>query len=162
METEFTNSFNLGRTNLRLALRLVSLAHEWQQHAGELQARRIERDIEALRREHEAVADAKNWSEINAATQAVMRDYLAASASLWQEGMNVAMRNQNAFGEAIADWLKNVQSAWTGEFQKTAGARKAAMPYGFNGFGQALQTPDQVASAPTTRARAAKGDQHAV
>lgn len=76
--------------------------------------------------------------------------------------MNVAMRNQNAFDEAIADWLKNVQSAWTGEFQKTAGARKAAMPYGFNGFGQALQTPDQVASAPTTRARATKGDQHAV
>lgn len=159
-ETEFTNPFNVGRSNLRLALRLVSLAHEWQQQAWALQARRIERDIEALRCGCEAVADAKDWGEINSATQTVMRDYLAMSASLWQEGMAVAMRNQSAVGEAIADSLKNLQSVWPGEFQKASGADKGSMPHWFNGIGQALQTPDQAASAPTARARAAKGDRY--
>ncbi|SEI26215.1 hypothetical protein SAMN05192544_106739 [Paraburkholderia hospita] len=71
------------------------------------------------------MVDAKDWSEINAATRTLIRDYVAARSSLWPDGIDVAMRNQSALGELIADSLKNVQS-WTGEFKRRPGQSRYA------------------------------------
>ncbi|OUL96351.1 hypothetical protein CA601_02595 [Paraburkholderia hospita] len=74
--------------------------------------------------------------------------------------MDVAMRNQSALGEVIADSLKNVQS-WTGEFQKTAGAKPLCRNCSTRSrrpCGRRIQRRTH----HTARARAAKGDQHAV
>ncbi|SAL61786.1 hypothetical protein AWB67_07421 [Caballeronia terrestris] len=162
MEIEFHDPFDICRTNLRLALRFGSLAQEWRQHVCTLQVRRIERDKEALESEREALARARDWGEFNTATQTVMREYFAATVSLWQEGVGVAMRNQTVVGEAFADILKDWQSAWTGGYAKPASGASAAIPDWVNGFTLAMRAAQQAAGAPTAPAQGAKGDHHAV
>jgi hypothetical protein len=103
-----------------LTPRLMTGCEKWCEQARALEAKRVERDLGALRQQCEAVANATDWSEFNSASQAVVRDYLKATANLWQEGMGVAMRNQSAFGEAFFDAMKSWHSTGTGEFQKVA------------------------------------------
>jgi hypothetical protein len=109
MEAEFTHPFVRG-ANLYLTPRLMTVWEECRQDACTLEAKRIERDLGALRQECEAIANAKDWSQFNSASQAVVSDYLKATANIWQEGIGVAMRSQSAFGEAITDAMKSWQS----------------------------------------------------
>jgi hypothetical protein len=101
---------------------------KWCEHACALEAKRVERDLGALQQECEAVANAKHWSEFNCASPAVVRDYLKATGSRWQEGMGIAIRNQSAFAEAFFDAMKYWQSTWTGEIQKVGATNRGTLP----------------------------------
>jgi len=58
-------------------------------------------------------------------------DYLKATASLWQEGFEVAMRHQSAFGETLSNAMRSWQSTGTSGFEKAAAMAPAAMPLWF-------------------------------
>lgn len=181
MATEFNTPFDLYRANLGIALRSVVSAHEWRQHAWALEKLRIERDLEALRQASESVAAAKDWSELTAAFQNVLRDYLAAGTNIWQHGAGIAVQTQKELGESVRDGLKGGQpgwqSAWFDQWQKIAGTSPLGAPLrdwmssfgravsgvadGYTAFNPVTQPVQNGSSAAGARARATRGDQHA-
>lgn len=161
MATEFTRPFVRG-ANLYLTPRLMTAYEEWRRDACALEAKRIERDLGALRKGCEVIANAKDWREFNTASQALVSDYQNATTTIWQEGIAVAMRHQTAVREALSDAMKSCQSMWTGGFEKAVATNPAAIPPWL----KSLTTPTGSAQITTVHgdasaARALPGDHHA-
>jgi hypothetical protein len=162
MATEFTHPFIRG-ANLYLTPRLMTAYEEWRRDACALETKRVERDLGALRLACEAIANAKDWGEFNSASQAVMSDYCKATTSLWQDGIEVAMRHQSALGEAFSDAMKSWHSTWTGGFEKAVPMNPTAMPPWFKNLTTptALPLPATVqgdASSTQSGTRSRRGD----
>lgn len=147
MATEFTHPFASG-VDLDSTSRFVTAYQEWRRDLCDLEAKRIERDLAALRKGCEAIANAKDWGEFNTAWQAVMSDYCKVTNTLWREGIEIAMRHQCACGDAFSDAMKSWHSTWTGGFEKAAAMTPPAMPLWF----KHLSMPAAVAQPPNLQA----------
>ena len=118
MATGYTHPFEIYRTNLTLALRMLSFGQDWRQRAGTLEKLRTERDCETLRQTREAATTARDWSEFNADIQTAARDYFATSSNIWQQGLGFAVHDQGAFGDAIREALRGWQANWGDQWQR--------------------------------------------
>jgi hypothetical protein len=87
MGPEFNTPFDMYRTNLDIALRMLASAQGWRQHASMVEKLRIERDADVMRRMRGSAATATDWSEFLGSFQAVLRDYLATTSNIWQQCM---------------------------------------------------------------------------
>ncbi|WP_129563714.1 hypothetical protein [Paraburkholderia dokdonensis] len=79
-----------------------------------LQAKCIERDRAAAQRVGDAIMHARAGyaGAIAQAWQPMMREYLAASVALWEQGLVSAARNQAAYGALLRDAVFNAENAW--------------------------------------------------
>lgn len=160
MSAPLIDPFDLGRNNLRFALHLLTVAGEYRQQMCGLEEKRIERDLDAIHRERDALANAKDINELASASQDALRNYLQKTANLWQEAAGVTMRNQGAWGEAVSDAIRNWQSMWTTGFQRPSSGLTTA-PVWLGGFGAAF--PNVQTSPPGAQPAAAApvSDRHA-
>jgi len=128
MATEFTTPLDVYRANLGLALRMLSAGHEVRQQACEFEMLRIKRDLAAMNVTREAAAGARDWNDFGASCQTMLRDYIAATANLWQQGLVSAMQQQSARSDGMREALAKWQSTWTDQWQKNAGTSPMAIP----------------------------------
>ncbi|MBB5496020.1 hypothetical protein [Paraburkholderia sp. MM5384-R2] len=128
MATDSTTPLNLYRANLGLALRMLGCGHEYRRQACEFEMLRIKRDLAALNATRDAATGAHDWSELAAGYQTMLRDYMAATTNLWQQGLVSAARHQTACSDDMRDALAGWQAAWTGNWQQGAGMNLAALP----------------------------------
>ncbi|MFL9913736.1 hypothetical protein [Paraburkholderia sp. RL17-337-BIB-A] len=103
----------------------------------------------------------------------MLREYLAATTNLWQQGLVSAVKQQNACIDGMRDAFARWQAAWRGEWQTGAGMTSTTMPLQewMQRFEQTVRDapdgraefgPDMNSAAPPTaaRSRAAQGDRH--
>jgi hypothetical protein len=128
MGPEFNTPFDMYRTNLDIALRMLASAQGWRQHASMVEKLRIERDADVMRRMRGSAATATDWSEFLGSFQAVLRDYLATTSNIWQQCMGLAVRNRDAIGEGMRDALNSWQPAWADQWKKAADMSGCSAP----------------------------------
>ena len=163
MATESIAPLDPYRANLGLALRMLSFGHEARRQACEFEMQRIKRDLAALNAAREATTGARDWSELASSYQTTLRDYLATTTNLWQQGLASAARQQSACSDGMHDALVRWQSAWTDEWQKSTGINPLSPPLqewltrfeqtisgaldGRTAFGQSMNSPMSTAAA---------------
>lgn len=121
MVTGFNPSFDACRANACAALRMLSDSQQWSEQWLSLQRRRVERDRAALRGTLEAMRDARDWSDFAEGSQAMLRDYLSASAAIWQDGVAAAMHGAGAWSDSARDTIQQWQQSMSGLQQGAAG-----------------------------------------
>jgi hypothetical protein len=172
MATESTGPLDLYRANLGLVPRTLNVWHEARQQVCEFEMLRVKRDLAALSAKREA-AGARDWSELASSYQTTLREYLAATTNLWQQGLVSAVKQQSVCSDGMRDAFARWQAAWTGQWQKAAGMTSTMMPLQewMQRFdqtvrgapdGRAAFGPDMNSAAPpaAARSRAAQGDRH--
>jgi hypothetical protein len=102
-------SFNSYRTGTSAALQWLVHQQQWREQAANLLQRRIERDRAALEGTLESLRSAQDWSDFGAATQTVWRDYLLASAALWQENAAATVQGTGVWANAVRDMTQQWQ-----------------------------------------------------
>jgi hypothetical protein len=173
MATESTTPPDPYRANLALVLRILMFGHDARRQACEFEMRRIKRGLAALTATREATTGARDWSELASSYQAMLRDYMAATTNLWQQGLISAARQQSACGDGMRDAIGRCQSAWADVWQKGTGINPSSMPLqewlqrfeqtvsgaldGRTTFGQCMKSAMPTAAA---HSRAQQGDQH--
>ncbi|MGF6920589.1 hypothetical protein [Paraburkholderia sp. 40] len=128
MSTESTTPLDLYRANLGLSLRMFGYGHEYRRQACEFEMQRIQRDLAALNATRDAATGAHDWSELAASYQTMLRDYMAATTNLWQQGLASAARQQTACSDGMRDALAGWHAAWTGNWQQGVGMNPATLP----------------------------------
>jgi hypothetical protein len=122
-------SFDAYRTGAAAALQLLVQQQQWREHALKLLQRRTERDRAALEGTLESLRHAQDWSDFAAASQSVWREYLGASAALWQEGAAAALQGTGAWTDFARDMTQQWQDSLGSLQSGAAGAKSgAAMP----------------------------------
>lgn len=122
-------SFNAYRTGATAALQWLAYQQQWREHALKLLYRRMERDRAALEGTLETLRDARDWNEFAIASQSVWRNYLGASAALWQEAAVAALQGAGAWAGLMRDMAQQWQDASAGLLQGVPGTQSdAAMP----------------------------------
>ena len=90
---------------LGVGMRMMQLGFDELQAALGLQAKRVERDRAAVQHACDALLDARTYDMgtfVNT-WQALTREYFAASAVLFEQSQDLAMRNQTALGALFRD-----------------------------------------------------------
>jgi len=79
-----------------------------------LQAKRIERDRAVTQRALDAVMQVRacDMGAMAQAWQVITREYLAASAGLWEQGLIAYAQNQAAYGALFRDMVVDTEKAW--------------------------------------------------
>jgi hypothetical protein len=166
MATVSNPSFDAYRFNASAAIKLFAQGEQWREQVLELQQRRLARDRAALEGTLETLRDAHDWSDFSTASQSVLRDYLSASAALWQAGVTAAMQDAGAWADAARDltqeWhdsLSGLQPGtitpsalpmreWMAAFERAVG-RAYGVSGGVSG-GASSQTPGGESGTPGT------------
>ncbi|HKT97322.1 MAG TPA: hypothetical protein VJS30_12405 [Paraburkholderia sp.] len=107
-------SFNACRTGTAAALQCLVHQQQWREHALKLMYRRMERDRAALEGTLETLRNAHDWNDFAAASQSVWRDYLNASAALWQEGAAATLQGAGGWTDLARDIAQQWQDALGG------------------------------------------------
>jgi hypothetical protein len=171
MATASQPSFDAYRTSTQAALRLLVGQQQWREQILKLEQRRLERDREALEGVLESLRTAHDWSDFAIAAQSVWRDYLGASAALWQESVTAAMQDAGSWSDTARDFAQQWQDACTGAKAGAANAPGALpMREWMNAFERAMNSaangaahPGKAAGSRTGRAPSASeagGGQH--
>ncbi|RKR38564.1 hypothetical protein [Paraburkholderia sp. BL17N1] len=180
MADRFVTPFDLYRASLSFALQMLSFSHEARQRACEFEMQRARRDMAAAHAVRNAAAAAGDWSEFAASYQASVRDYLATTVNLWQQGLGSAVQGQRGFSEGLCEALATWQSAWREQWpthvpmnpvmlpwqawQQQTQSAVAGMPYGRAGRTGASQvTPFDLASrgvSPVASGGEKQGEPH--
>jgi hypothetical protein len=151
MEGKSVPPFDLYCANLSSALRMLEFNHQARQQACKLEMERILRDMEAAHAIQHCLSAAHDWSEFAASFQTVVRDYIAATMNLWQQGLGSAARLQGGLSEglheALATWSA---SLW--QWPTHAPLSQAVLPW------QAWPRPAESAAADHVSARASRSD----
>lgn len=121
--------FDLYRANLAFALQMLSFSHEARQQACEFQMQRIQRDLAALHGIRNAASTAHDWSEFAASYQTMVRDYMATTANLWQQGLGSALRLHNGCSEGLREALANWLSVWGEQWPTHAPTNPVMLPW---------------------------------
>lgn len=169
MVTVSNPSFEAYRSNASVALQLLTHGQQWHEQILKLQQRRLERDRAALEGTLESLRSAHDWSDFATAGQSVLRDYLSASAALWQEGVAAAMQGAGAWTDTARDLTQNWQDSLAG-FQPGANGTSAlpmrdwmaAFERAVGAAGSAGWGPNGAASpaAAGNKKEATHGEQH--
>jgi hypothetical protein len=114
MVTASNPSFDACRVNARAALQMMTHGQQWREQILKLEQHRIERDRAALEGTLETLGHAQDWSDLAVASQSVLRDYLSASAAIWQEGVAAAMQGAGAWTDTARDIAQDWQDALAG------------------------------------------------
>ncbi|XUW90510.1 hypothetical protein OH764_26530 [Burkholderia sp. M6-3] len=144
--------FDLCRANLAFALRMLEFNHEARQQACRLELEHIRRDVAAAHAIQHCLSAAHDWSEFAASCHTVVRDYIAATMNLWQQGLGSAARLQGEFSEGLHEALASWQSASLRQWPTHAPLSQAVLPW------QAWLQPAESAVADQAFARASRGD----
>lgn len=72
----------------------------------------IESSRDRLGHAWEALSDARDWNVFAFAYQALMREYLAASIAIWQDGVARFAQSQGELGAALSGACHNCMSVW--------------------------------------------------
>lgn len=126
MVTLSNPSFDACRTQACAALQMLSASQQWREQWFVLQQHRIARDSAALRGALEAMRDAKDLNDFAAGSQTVLRDYLSASAAIWQEGVAAAMQGAGVWSDTARETMQQWQQSMSGLHQGSVGG--AALP----------------------------------
>lgn len=108
MVTASNPSFDAWRVNATAVLQMLSQGEQWREQLLSLQQRRYERDRAALEGVMETLRAAQDWSDFATASQSVLRDYLGASAAIWQESVAAAMQGAGAW----TDTARGIAQSW--------------------------------------------------
>jgi hypothetical protein len=173
MATESTTPPDPYRANLAFVLRILMFGHDARRQACEFEMQRIKRDLAALTATREATTAARDWSELALSLQAMLRDYMATTANLWQQGLISAARQQSARSDGMRDAIGRWQSAWSDVWQKGTGINPSSTSLqewlqrfeqtasgaldGRTAFGQCMNSAMPTAAA---HSRAQQGGQH--
>lgn len=114
MVTLSNPSFDACRTQACAALQMLSASQQWREQWFVLQQHRIARDSAALRGTLEAMRDAKDLNDFAAGSQTVLRDYLSASAAIWQEGVAAAMQGAGVWSDTARETMQQWQQSMSG------------------------------------------------
>lgn len=128
MATESTIPLDLYRANMGLALSMLNFWHEARQRACDFEMLRIKRDLAALQATRDAAVTASDWSSLAASHQTMLRNYMEATTSLWQQCLTSAIRQQTVNNNGVSDALARWQAPWTEAWQKGAGMNAVVMP----------------------------------
>jgi hypothetical protein len=90
---------------------MLSAGERWREQWLALQQRRFARDHAALHGTLDAMREASDWNDFAAGSQAVLRDYLSASAAIWQDGVAAAMQGAGAWSDTTRDALLQWQQS---------------------------------------------------
>lgn len=121
--------FDLYRANLAFALQVLSFSHGARQQACEFEMQRIRRDLAAVHALRSAASAAHDWSELAVSWQTMVRDYVASTTNLWQQGLGSAVRLQSGFSEGLREALATWQSAWSEPWPTHAPMNPATLPW---------------------------------
>lgn len=114
MPTVSNPSFDACRVNACATLQLLAHGQQWREQVLQLQQRRLERDRAALEGTLETLRESRDWSDFATASQSVLRDYLSASAAIWQEGVAAAMHGAGAWADTARDITQDWQDSLSG------------------------------------------------
>ncbi|MFL9893217.1 hypothetical protein P0D71_28955 [Paraburkholderia sp. RL17-383-BIF-A] len=143
--------FELFRANLSFALQALSFGHQARQQACEFEMQRIRRDLEAARAIGNAASAAKDWSALAVSWQTVLRDYMATTTNLWQQGLGAAVRLQTGSFEGMREAFATWQAVSTDQWPTQAAMNPVMQPWQ-----EWLQRVESAAGMP--RGRALGGD----
>jgi hypothetical protein len=139
--------FGECRTSFATFFELATLAQGWRSDLHDLEGKRIARDHAAARRMQEAVR-AADWAGFSADAQAALRDYLSATAQVWQDGIRLASGNQGALASALERAAGNGFATWAEFWRGMPGIDAADSPV--RQWMSNLERMMDTASAPAT------------
>jgi hypothetical protein len=126
--------FDAYRVNGCAALQMMTQGQQWREQLLKLEERRLERDRAALEGALQTLREAKDWTDFVTASQTVLRDYLSATAAMWQESVGASMQSAGAWSDSARDFVQNcqdslsgLQAGWQASFQPGA-ATASALP----------------------------------
>jgi hypothetical protein len=167
MVTASNPSFDAYCVNASAALKMLAQGQQWREQIMELQQHRLERDRAALEGALETLRDAHDWSDLATASQSVLRDYLNASAAIWQDGVTAAMHGAGAWSDVARDMTQHWHDSLCGLEPATVTASAMPMREWMAAFERAVSgtaggaAHDTTASAShATAAAHAHGEQH--
>ncbi|WP_233869521.1 hypothetical protein [Paraburkholderia adhaesiva] len=165
MVTASNPSFDACRVNANNALQMMKHSQQWREQLLKLEQHRLERDRAALEGALETLSHAQDWSDLAAASQSVLRDYLSESAAIWQEGVAAAMQGAGAWTDTARDIAQNWQDSLPGLQPGAATASALPMREWMAAFERAVSgaTPNGTAGARNgagKHAAHAQGGQH--
>ncbi|MBN3853773.1 hypothetical protein G3N59_10315 [Paraburkholderia sp. Ac-20340] len=158
-------SFNAYKSRTSAALQWLVQQQQWREQAANLLQRRIERDRAALEGTLESLRGAQDWSDFGAATQTVWRDYLLASAALWQENVAATVQGTGVWANAVRDmsqqWQDTLEKLKPGAVAQP-GRSGAALPMRewMAAFERAMSAAGSAGTAVSKDAAQAHGGQH--
>lgn len=120
---------DLYRATLSFALRLLSFSHQARQQACEFEMQRIRRDLAAARAIGNAASAARDWSALAVSLQTVLRDYMATTTNLWQQGLGSAVQLQTGSFEGLRDAFATWQAASTDPWPAYAPMNPVMLPW---------------------------------
>ena len=169
MVTLSNPSFDACRTQACAALQMLSASQQWREQWFVLQQHRIARDSAALRGALEAMRDAKDLNDFAAGSQTVLRDYLSASAAIWQEGVAAAMQGAGVWSDTARETMQQWQQSMSGLHQGSVGGAALPMREWMAAFERAVSAAQAMdgglaasasASAKPARESRARGAHH--
>ncbi|EIF30809.1 hypothetical protein BCh11DRAFT_06315 [Burkholderia sp. Ch1-1] len=121
--------FELYRANLSFSLQVWSFSHEARQQACEFEMQRIRRDLAATHAIGRAASTARDWSALAVSCQTVLRDYVATTTNLWQQGLGSATRLQTGFFEGLREAFATWQAASTDQWSTHPAVNPVMLPW---------------------------------
>jgi hypothetical protein len=125
MSNAFNPSFDAFRSSTSAVLQWLVQQQQWRDQAANLLQRRTARDRAALEATLASLRGAQGWSDMGAASQTVWRDYLIATAALWQENAAATVQVSGAWANVARDAMQQWQNTLAG---LQPGAAAAATP----------------------------------
>lgn len=156
MVTSSNPPFEACRAGTCAALQMLSASEQWREQWLALQQRRLARDHAALHGTLTAMRDANDWNDFASGSQAVLRDYLSASAAIWQDSVAAAMQGAGAWSDTAREAMQQWQQSMNGWQPGPAVGGALPMREWMAAFERAV-SPAQAAQAaqgdPATQAR---------
>lgn len=138
MVTASQSPFDACRVSGCAALQMMTQGQQWREQLLKLEQRRLERDRAALEGTLQTLREAKDWTDFATASQSLLRDYLSATAAIWQEGVAASMQGAGAWTDTARDFAQNwqdslsgMQASWQASLQsglQPGAATASAMP----------------------------------
>jgi len=154
-----------SRAGLCATLDMLALGQDWRRDLYELEGKRIARD-QQMTRQMEQAARALDWQAFSAGAQSALRDYLSASADIWQDCIRIATGNQGS----LAVTVERASGEWRSFFSEVcrgvSGFNAAATPAhawiaAFERLlGDGLPAAPEAPRARAREVRSARAEQH--
>lgn len=154
-----------SRAGLCATLDMLALGQSWRKDLYELEGKRIARD-QQMTRHMEQAARAIDLQTFSSGAQSALRDYLSASAEIWQDCIRIATGNQGSLAVAV----ERASGEWRGFFSEfcrgVPGFNAAATPAhawlaAFERLlGSSLPVAPEAPPARTRGVRSARAEQH--
>lgn len=115
---------------LNVGTRMMQWGFDQMEAAMGLQVKHLGRDRAVAQRACDTLLQVPpyNLGGFAQVWQTWMREYLAASVALWEQGLTSAARNQTAYGALLRDMVVGVEQAWLNAAPAQMAQPVAAVP----------------------------------